>query len=394
MVAADGSAGMGDRLIMAVYHDHQLWRQDMTRVCRGFIAGLTLSAVGCSPTPGSEETTVTDGVQGPQAPYKLGMFRRDAGDFVGLVVNDELVVDLSRADVGAPATLHELIESWDTSMAERLGSLAGTAMREAPKFSHPLGDLRTLPPLTDPHAIVNAARNYEEHAAEMAATGRTAGTTAVVDESVRVGIPSVWSRTPDDVRANPYLFPKLKSAITGNGDPIVLPPGRTLIDWECELTVVIGKTLRRVPREQVLDHVFGYTLMLDVSDREDRLDLRYGSDWLLGKSQDTFAPLGPFVVPAEFVPDPQNLGVQFSLNDELMQDATTSLMTHTVIDLLTFASNMVTLQPGDLMATGTPAGVGTARVPPIYLKAGDRTACTVEGIGTLSNTVEALSGGV
>ena len=94
-----------------------------------------------------------------------------------------------------------------------------------------------------------------------------------------------------------------------------------------------------------MDHVFGYTLMLDVSDREDRLDLRYGSDWLLSKSQDTFAPLGPFVVPAAFVPDPQNLGVQFSLNDELMQDATTSLMTHTVVDLLTFASNMVTLRP-------------------------------------------------
>ncbi len=365
----------------------------MTRVCKGFIAALTLAAVACSATPGTEETQATEGMQGPPEPYKLGMFRQDAGDFVGLVVGDELVVDLSRAGVGAPATLHELIASWDQSMADRLGSLAGAALREAPEFSYQLSEVRTLPPITDPDAIVNAARNYEEHAAEMAATGRTAGTTAVVDESVRVGIPGIWSRSPDDVRANPYLFPKLKSAITGNGDPIILPPGRTLIDWECELTIVIGRTLRRVPPEEVMDHVFGYTLMLDVSDREDRQDGRYGSDWLLGKSQDTFAPLGPFVVPAAFVPDPQNLGVQFSLNDELMQDTTTSLMTHTVVDLLTFASSMVTLRPGDLVATGTPAGVGTARVPPIYLKAGDRTACTVEGIGTLSNTVEALSAG-
>ena len=94
------------------------------------------------------------------------------------------------------------------------------------------------------------------------------------------------------------------------------------------------------------------------------------------------------------MPDPQNLGVQFTLNGELMQDATTSLMTHTVVDLLTFASGMVTLQPGDLVATGTPAGVGTARVPPIYLEAGDRTVCTIEGIGTLSNTVEAVSLGL
>jgi 2-keto-4-pentenoate hydratase/2-oxohepta-3-ene-1,7-dioic acid hydratase in catechol pathway len=363
----------------------------MRRTYKSLLAVLAMAVVACS-EPGPEESQATlQGQPGPSEPYKLGMFRQDAGDFVGLVVGDELVVDLSRAGVGAPATLHELIASWDPSMADRLGSLAGAASRQAPEFSYRLSELKTLPPITDPDAMVNAARNYEEHAAEMAATGRTAGTTTVVDETVRSGIPALWSRLPDDVRPNPYLFPKLKSAITGNGDPIILPPGRTWIDWECELTVVIGKTLRRVPREEVMDYVFGYTLMLDVSDREDRLDLRYGSDWLLGKSQDTFAPLGPFVVPAAFVPDPQNLGVQFSLNGELMQDATTSLMTHTVVDLLTFASNMVTLRPGDLMATGTPAGVGTARVPPIYLEAGDRTSCTIEGIGTLSNTVEALS---
>lgn len=267
-------------------------------------------------------------------------------------------------------------------------------MRQAaPAFSYALSQVRTLPPIIDPDAMLNAARNYEEHAAEMAATGRTAGTTAIVDENVRAGIPGVWLRSPDDVRANPYLFPKLKSAITAHDAPVVLPPDRAMIDWECELTVVIGRTLRRVPPAEVMDHVFGCTLMLDVSDRQDRLDGRYGSDWLLGKSQDTFAPLGPFVVPAAFVPDPQNLRVQFALNDQLMQDSTTALMTHTVVDLLAFASRMVTLRPGDLVATGTPAGVGTARVPPIYLKPGDRTSCTVEGIGTLRNTVEAPGAG-
>jgi 2-keto-4-pentenoate hydratase/2-oxohepta-3-ene-1,7-dioic acid hydratase in catechol pathway len=362
----------------------------MTQVSRGLLAALIFSAVACSPAPSTEAQATEEGREAP-GPYKLGMFGQGARSFVGLVVGDELVVDLSQADVGSPATLHELIASWDRPMADRLGSLAGAAQREAPAFSYRLSDLRTLPPITDPDAIVNAARNYEEHAAEMAATGRTAGTTTVVDENVRAGIPGIWSRAPGDTRANPYLFPKLKSAITGNGDSIFLPPGRTMIDWECELTVVIGKTLRRVPSGEVMDHVFGYTLMLDVSDREDRQDGRYGSDWLLGKSQDTFAPLGPFVVPAAFVPDPQNLGVQFFLNDELMQDATTALMTHTVVDLLSFASNMVTLRPGDLVATGTPAGVGTARVPPVYLKSGDRTACTVEDIGTLRNTVEAVA---
>ena len=365
----------------------------MTRVCKGFIAALTLAAVACSAAPGTEGTQETEGMQGPPEPYKLGMFRQDARDFLGLVVGDSLVVDLSQAGVNAPATLEELIDVWDQGMADRLGNLAGAASREAPAYAYQVSALRTLPPVPNPGAIVAAARNYEEHAAEMAAAGRTAGTTAVIDESVLVGLTGLWSRDPDDVRANPYLFTKLKSAITGIDEPIILPPGREMIDWECELTAVIGRPVRRIQHEEALDYVFGYTLMMDVSDREDRPDLRYGSDWLLGKSQDTFAPLGPFVVPAAFVPDPQNLAIEFRLNGEVMQDSTTSLMTHTVADLVTYASNMVSLHPGDLLATGTPAGVGTARVPPIYLKPGDRTSCTIEGIGTLTNHVEALNAG-
>jgi 2-keto-4-pentenoate hydratase/2-oxohepta-3-ene-1,7-dioic acid hydratase in catechol pathway len=318
------------------------------------------------------------------------MFRQDAREFAGLVVGDNLVVDLSRANIGAPAALKEMIVSWDQAMADRLGQLAAGARRQAPSYSYELSALETLPPITDPGAMIMAARNYEDHAAEMAAAGRTAGTTAVVDEKVRAGISGIWTRTPDDPRGNPYLFTKLRTAITGNGDPIVLPPGRTMIDWECELTVVVGKTARRVGVEQARDYIFGYTLMNDVSDREDRPDGRYGSDWLLGKSQDTFAPLGPFIVPAEFVPDPQNLRITFTLNDQLMQDATTKLMTHSAYELLAYASQLATLHPGDLLATGTPAGVGTARTPPIYLKTGDRSVCTIEGIGTLSNPVEAL----
>ena len=353
----------------------------MTRVCNGLIAALTLAGIaGCTPPS----------VPGPSEPYKLGMFRQDTRTFVGLVVGEDRVVDLSRANVSAPATLKEVVVGWDQAMADRLGRLAGDARRQAPSFSYQLSQVSTLPPITDPGAMVMAARNYEEHAAEMAASGRTAGTTAVVNEKVRTGIPGIWTRKPDDPRGNPYLFTKLKTAITANGEPIILPPGRRMIDWECELTVVVGKTSRRVGVEQAKDYIFGYTMMNDVSDREDRPDARYGSDWLLGKSQDSFAPLGPFVVPAAFVPDPQNLGIRFTLNDQLMQDSTTKLMTHSAYELLSYASQLVTLHPGDLIATGTPAGVGTARVPPIYLKAGDRSVCTIEGIGTLSNPVEAL----
>jgi 2-keto-4-pentenoate hydratase/2-oxohepta-3-ene-1,7-dioic acid hydratase in catechol pathway len=353
----------------------------MTRICARLMAVLALTVIGCGSQPSE---------QGPPAPYKLGMFEQGTRTFPGLVVGDSLVIDLSRANIAAPATLKELIAAWDQTMADRLGNLAGAASRQPPSFSYQLSEVTTLPPITDPEAMINAARNYEEHAAEMVATGRTAGTTAVIDERVRAGIPAIWTRRPDDNRGNPYLFTKLKSAITGNGDPIILPPGRTMIDWECELTVVMGREARRISVDQAREYIFGYTMMNDVSDREDRPDGRYGSDWLLGKSQDTFAPLGPFIVPAAFIPDPQNLRITFSLNDQLMQDSRTNLMTHTAHELVAYASHLATLHPGDLIATGTPGGVGTARVPPIYLKAGDRSVCTIEGIGTLANTVEAL----
>ena len=165
--------------------------------------------------------------------------------------------------------------------------------------------------------------------------------------------------------------------------------GRTQIDWECELGVVIGRTASRVPPAQAADYIFGYTLEHDVSDRDGRGDDRYGSsDWLIGKSHDTFAPLGPFITPKEFVPDPQKLPVKFTLNGKLMQDANTSFMIHDVFELLVVRLDILTLRPGDVVATGTPAGVGSARTPPIFLKAGDRTVCTYEGVGTLSNPVE------
>jgi len=131
--------------------------------------------------------------------------------------------------------------------------------------------------------------------------------------------------------------------------------------------------------------------MTDVSDREDRLDGRYGSDWLISKSHDTFGPSGPFVVPAAFVGDPQALGVRYTLNGQVMQDDSTALMTHTVRELIAYASSIATLQPGDLIGTGTPGGVGEARVPPVYLEPGDTGVCSIEKIGTLTNPVRAAS---
>jgi 2-keto-4-pentenoate hydratase/2-oxohepta-3-ene-1,7-dioic acid hydratase in catechol pathway len=321
--------------------------------------------------------------------YKLGMFRESGRTFVGVVIDDAVVVDLSRADPGAPPTLRELIERWDASRSEQIASLAAAARRSPPAYAFPLAGVTTLPPLDDPHVILMAARNYVEHAQEMAAVGRASGTTSVIDDSVRIGLPGVWAREPADERPNPYLFPKLKSALSANGDAIVLPPGRPMIDYECELIAVIGRNARRVPVDQALDYVFGYMAMVDVSDRQERADGRYGSDWFMGKSHDTFGPSGPFVVPAAFVGDPQDLRIRYALNGQVMQDASTGLMVHTVRDLVSFASHMATLRPGDLIGTGTPGGVGEGRTPPVYLQDGDRSECTIERIGTLSNPVAA-----
>ncbi len=325
--------------------------------------------------------------QNAPAPYKLGMFQENGRTFAGIVVGDTLVVDLSRAGVNAPATVHELIARWDPPMADRLGRLAGDARRQAPAFSFQLPQVKTLPPISDPDAILMAARNYADHANEMAQAGRTLGTTTVIDEKVRVGIPGLWSRQPGDQRGNPYLFPKLKSSLVGDRETIVLPPGRDKIDYECELVAIIGRPAKRVPVERALDDVFGYAAITDVSDREDRADGRYGSDWLISKSYDTFGPSGPFIVPAAFVGDPQALKITYTLNGTVMQDDSTALMIHTVRDLVSYASHVATLKPGDLIGTGTPGGVGEGRVPPVYLKAGDTSVCAIEKIGRLTNPV-------
>jgi 2,4-diketo-3-deoxy-L-fuconate hydrolase len=324
-------------------------------------------------------------------PYKLGMFRQSNRDFVGLVVNDELVIDLARAGTGVPATLKELIARWDAITAARLAALAADARRTPPGDALRIAQLETLPPIAEPDAILMAARNYVDHANEMANVGRTLGTTSTIDAGVLAGLPGLWTRSPDDQRPNPYLFAKLKSSLSANGRPIVLPPGRTNIDYECELVAVIGKPARRVAVEDALDYVFGYMAMNDVSDRAERADGRYGSDWLAGKSQDTFGPSGPFIVPAAFVGDPQNLTVRFTLSGEVMQDGNTAQMVHTVRDLVAYASSIATLQPGDLIGTGTPGGVGEGRTPPVYLKDCDRAVCTIEKIGTLANPVQAAN---
>ena len=333
--------------------------------------------------------------QGPE-PFKLGTFEERGQAFLGLVVRDSLVANIAQANAALPGAkptipgdMTELIMRYE-ALRPRLYAIATAAAAAATSGSRPayLKDVKTvkvLPPVM-PKTMLNAASNFAEHDAEMQ---RRANPNAPPPQAAPVPepIPGIWERKPGDVRQNPYVFPKFSSTIIADGQAVRMPMGRDRLDWECELSVVIGRTAAHVPVERAADYIFGYTLQNDVSDRGGRADRRHGSDWFLQKNHDTFAPLGPFVVPKEFVPDPQNLGQKFTLSGNVMQDSNTGRMTHNVFEMLSYVSNIISLAPGDIIAMGSPAGVGTARATPIYMKAGDTAVCTIEGIGTLTNPV-------
>ena len=183
----------------------------------------------------------------------------------------------------------------------------------------------------------------------------------------------------------PLLFAKWPNTLIGHGEAIVIPPETTEVDYEAELGVVIGTTARRVSEANALDHVAGYICVNDVSAR----DLQFGDgQWTRGKSPDTFCPVGPRLVPREEVDDPQQLGIRCILNGETMQDSSTSQMIFSVAEVIAYASRTITLEPGDLIATGTPAGVGVFRDPKVLLKDGDEVSIEIDGLGTLTNPVE------
>jgi 2-keto-4-pentenoate hydratase/2-oxohepta-3-ene-1,7-dioic acid hydratase in catechol pathway len=334
-------------------------------------------------------------------PFKLGTFERGGRPFVGIVLREAVVIDFAAAHaavtppstVAPPADMKDLIARYDTGLRARIGEIVRSVERAGnarPAYVFDVAAVKILPPVL-PAAMLNVAVNYSEHDTEMAklreqVPGMGAATSGAALPNTR-SAPGIWERAADDKRWNPYMFMKSVAAIIGEGEPIRLPPGRTQVDWECELGVVIGRTASRVPVARSAEHIFGYTLQNDVSDRGGRGDTRYGSDWVISKNHDTFAPLGPFITPKEFVADPQKLRIRFLLNGQVMQDANTSFMIHNVYEQITYASNIMTLRVGDIIATGTPAGVGSARTPPVYFKAGDRSSCTYDGVGTLTNPV-------
>lgn len=325
-----------------------------------------------------------------QQSFKLGTFE-DAGEtYLGLVLDDARVVDIARANNALPGVkpsipreMTDLIVRYE-QLRPRLYAIAEAAASSAAQapYVKDVGSVKILPPLT-PNISYNAAANYSEHAAEMARRGGTDPNATPAPDR----IPGIWEPGAGDSRQNPYIFLKAASTIIADGEAIRIPPQREQVDWECELAAVIGKPASRVPVEQAADYIFGYTLENDVSDRAGRGDGRMGSDWFLQKNHDTFGPLGPFIVPREFVADPHNLKQSLTLSGQVMQDSNTEYMTHNTYEMLAYVSNIVTMRPGDVLSMGSPSGVGTARETPIYMKHGDTAVCTIEGIGTLTNPV-------
>lgn len=215
-----------------------------------------------------------------------------------------------------------------------------------------------LSPIPRPPKLICIGLNYRDHAAE----GRNP-------------IPDV-----------PTVFSKFQTAITGHRHPIVLPRNSSQPDYEAELAVVIGRGGRHIPEAAWREHVFGYTITNDVSARDIQSAT---SQWMIGKSFDTFAPIGPAIVTADEIEDPHNLAISLALNGEVMQDSNTSNMIFGIPRLIAHLSSVFPLEPGDIIATGTPAGVGFARKPPRWLRPGDECRIRVRGIGELVNPVVA-----
>ena len=222
-----------------------------------------------------------------------------------------------------------------------------------------LSEARLRAPVTRPGKIIGIGLNYEDHARETGA----------------------------EAPEKPIVFAKYPNTVAGQGDAIRIPPITEQVDYEAELAVVIGRPARNVSEDEALDYVFGYANCNDVSSRD--LQFSEGGQWTRSKSIDTFCPLGPYLVTADEIPDPQNLSVRSIVNGEVMQDGTTSDMIFTVAQLISFLSTGMTLMPGDVIATGTPAGVGFARDPKVFLKPGDEVTIEIEGLGSLTNPVEA-----
>ncbi len=300
---------------------------------------------------------------------KLFTYQYNSGEQKLGVLQNENVIDIEKLGEKTgndfPKSMLELIDrgSDEVKKIETEINNAGNILADC---SVAMKDVTILAPIPKPRKnIIGIGLNYTEHVAESART---------LD-------------TSKELPQQPVIFSKPPTAVTATNTNIILNPKLTQqLDWECELAVIIGKKGKYVKNEYALDYVFGYTVINDISAR----DCRRSGQWIVSKGQDTFAPMGPFLVTKDEIENPHNLNLSLKLNGVEKQNSNTKFMLFNINDLIEDLSTVFTLEPGDIIATGTPAGVGAGRNPQQWMWDGDVVEATVEGIGTLVNTVKEL----
>ncbi len=283
---------------------------------------------------------------------------RKGGNFRAGIADGPHLIDvaslnpLSQLDI---ITVRGLLEAGPAQVAQTLDHAKAAFLSGSEELMQ-IGMVELGPPVPDPDKIICLGLNYPEHAVEFNA----------------------------DIPAAPTLFAKFRNALGGPESPIVIPGASDKIDYEGELTVVMGRRCKEVPEQDALAYVAGYTIMNDVSARDLQMQT---SQWTAGKTPDTFCPMGPGIMPAAEVPDPQALEISTRVNGIQLQHGHTRDMIFPVSKIIAFLSSFMTLVPGDIIATGTPSGVGFKRQPPIFLKPGDLVEVEIKGIGIIRNPV-------
>jgi len=279
---------------------------------------------------------------------------RGASAQFGAIVDDK-VINLADASNGAlPNDMLAFLEMGEAGL--KIAKKVATKKAAADQ-GVAVADVKLLSPITNPNKVIAIGLNYIDHIKESNAA-----------------VPKI-----------PIMFTKYTSSIVGNGDEVRWDPTLSeKVDWEVELAVVIGKSAYRVSEEDAFDYVVGYTVCNDVSARD--LQTERGDQWIRGKSLDTFCPLGPCIVTKDEIKDPHNLKLKTTVNGKVMQDSNTKELLFKIPHLISYLSQAFTLQPGDVIITGTPPGVGMGMKPPVYLKDGDVMTVEIEGIGELTNS--------
>ncbi len=333
-------------------------------------------------------------------PFKVGTFAIDDVPTVGLVMrDDQLIVELNAANRAMellpqyasmlmPADMLGLIEQYEYGLKYRIYEVVNWLNEEGllesgrqPSYIHPVTNVDIMAPIQYPSKVMNAAVNFYTHACEGCSAEQLAQRT----------------RERQENRGVPYLFLKpTRGAIVGDGEDIIMPYGRDEIEYEVEMAIVFGKAGKYISANRAYDHVFGYMVAMDVSDRGGRPPGGYGvrSDWFVGKGHDTFAPHGPWIVPKEFYGDPMERLHQITVVDGVtVQEAQAGDMIHNIPELIEYASSLITVFPGDVMQSGTSGGTGAGRVQRAtgsgFLQDGETIQASIEGIGTLTHVVRA-----